>query len=95
MYKVMPTMPVSRLRTQQTAILANLRQSPILLTQRGHGAGVLVHPDDWNEIVEMLVDYEDLLVAKERFQEAKRDPSVMRPISELRASLEADGLLDE
>ncbi len=95
MYKVMPTMPVSRLRTQQTAILANLQQSPILLTQRGHGAGVLVHPDDWNEIVEMLIDYEDLLVAKERFEEAKRDPSVMRPISELRASLEADGLLDE
>ena len=46
-------------------------------------------------MVELLVDYEDLLVAKERFQEAKRDPSVMRPISELRASLEADGLLDE
>ena len=95
MYKVMPTMPMSRLRTQQTAIFANLQQSPILLTQRGHGAGVLVHPDLWNEMVDLLIDNEDVLVAKERFQEAKRDPSVMRPISELRASLEADGLLDE
>jgi PHD/YefM family antitoxin component YafN of YafNO toxin-antitoxin module len=94
MYKAMPTMPVSDLRTKQAAILARLREAPILLTQRGHGAGVLVHPDLWNEMVELLDDYEDILIAKERIQEAESDPDVMRPISDLRASLEADGLLD-
>lgn len=95
MYKAMPTMPVSDLRTKQAAILAHLREAPILLTQRGHGAGVLVHPDLWNEMVELLDDYEDILVAKERIKEAESEPSVMRPISDLRASLEADALLDE
>ncbi|MCP4428623.1 MAG: type II toxin-antitoxin system Phd/YefM family antitoxin [Chloroflexi bacterium] len=94
MYKAMPTMPVSDLRTKQAAILTNLHEAPILLTQRGRGAGVLVHPDLWNEMVELLDDYEDILVAKERMKEAESEPSVMRPISDLRASLEADGLLD-
>ena len=95
MYKAMPTMPVSNLRTEQAAILSQLHESPVLLTQRGRGAGVLVHPDIWNEMVELLDDYDDVLIAKERMQEAKDDPSVMRPISELRAALEAEGLLDE
>ena len=95
MYKVMPTMPVSDLRTKQAAILARLDESPILLTQRGHGTGVLVHPAQWNEMVELLADYQDILIAKDRAQEAQNDPSVMRPISELRALLESDGLLDE
>jgi hypothetical protein len=45
-------------------------------------------------MVELLDDYEDILIAKERIQEAESDPDVMRPISDLRASLEADGLLD-
>jgi prevent-host-death family protein len=95
MYKAMPTMPVSDLRIKQAEILSQLHDTPILLTQRGHGAGVLVHPDLWNEMVELLADYEDILVARERIQEADSDPTVLRPISELRASLEADGLLDE
>jgi len=94
MYKAMSTMPVSELRTKQASILAQLRESPILLTQRGRGAGVLVHPDQWNKMIELLEDYEDILIAKERKYEAKEDPSVMRPISELRAGLEADGFLD-
>jgi PHD/YefM family antitoxin component YafN of YafNO toxin-antitoxin module len=95
MYKAMPTIPVSDLRTKQATIMARLQEAPILLTQRGHGAGVLVHPDLWNEMVELLYDYEDVIIAKERIQEAETTPGVMRPISELRASLEADGLLDD
>ena len=92
--KAMSTMPVSDLRTRQASIIAQLRESPILLTQRGRGAGVLVHPDQWNEMVELLEDYEDILIAKDRMYEAKEDPTVMRPISELRAGLEADGFYD-
>lgn len=48
----------------------------------------------WHEMLELLADYEDILVAKERIQEANDDPTVIRPISELRASLEANGLLN-
>ena len=59
--KVMPIIPVSELRTKQASILARLRETPILLTQRGRGAGVLVHPDQWNEMVERLDRYEQML----------------------------------
>ncbi len=95
MYKAMPTMPVSDLRTRQATILAKLSETPVLLTQHGHGAGVLVHPDLWNEMVELLADYDDILIARERMLEAEADPTVMRPIADLRAILQADGLLDD
>ncbi len=72
MHKAMMTMPVSELRTKQASIIAQLKESPILLTQRGRGAGVLVHPDQWNEMVELLEDYEDILSAKSRKGEATR-----------------------
>jgi len=93
MYKAMPTMPMSDLRTKQAKILAQLHDMPILLTQHGRGAGVLVHPDLWNEMVEIVTEYEDILIAQERMEEAKRDPTGC-PISELRARLEANELLD-
>jgi PHD/YefM family antitoxin component YafN of YafNO toxin-antitoxin module len=93
MYKAMPTMPVSDLRTKQAKILAQLHDTPILLTQHGRGAGVLVHPDLWNELVEIVTEYEDVLIAQERMEEAKCAPTVLRPIFELCARLEADGLL--
>lgn len=88
-------MPVSDLRMRQAKILAQLHDTPILLTQHGRGAGVLVHPDLWNEMVELLENYEDILIVQERIEEAERDPTVIRPISELRASLEVDELLDD
>lgn len=40
----------------------------------------------WNKIVELLADYDDILVARERRQEALANPDIMRPITELRAS---------
>lgn len=95
MYKVMPTIPVSDLRTKQAKVLTDLKETPILLTQRGHSAGILVHPDLWNEMVEMLTDYQDMRIVRDRIHEAEDDPAVLRPISELRALLEAEGLLDE
>lgn len=95
MYKVMPTIPVSDLRTKQAKVLTDLKETPILLTQRGHSAGILVHPDLWNEMVEMLADYQDIRIVRDRIHEAEDDPALLRPISELRALLEAEGLLDE
>ena len=95
MNKVMPTMPVDDMRTCPAAILAKLNETPVLLTQHGHGAGVLVHPDLWNEMVELLADYDDILIARQRMHEAETDSSVTRPIADLHNSLQADGLLDD
>lgn len=74
MHKAMTTMPVSELRTKQASIIAQLQESPILLTQRGRGAGVLVHPDQWNKMVELLEDYESILIAKKHPDVAAKMP---------------------
>ncbi len=74
MHKAMATMPVSELRTKQASIIAQLQESPILLTQRGRGAGVLVHPDQWNEMVELLEDYENILLSKNQNDMMARMP---------------------
>ena len=93
-YRAMPTLPVSDLRTRQAEILSRLRETPILLTHRGESAGLLVHPDVWNDLVDFLDDYEDALIAVQREQEAAENPQVMLPLETLRQHLQADGLLD-
>jgi PHD/YefM family antitoxin component YafN of YafNO toxin-antitoxin module len=60
LYKAMPTMPVSDLRTHQAEIIATLDNTPIMLTNRGEGAGVLVHPNTWNKLVEEVERYRRL-----------------------------------
>ena len=46
---VLPTLPITDLRTKQPEVLDQLQQSPVVLTHRGHGAAVLVSPRQWNE----------------------------------------------
>lgn len=49
---ILPTFPMSDLRTRQPELLQSLRTTPSLLTYNGRGAGVLVHPRQWNYLVE-------------------------------------------
>lgn len=53
--------PISTIRQRQNEILANLAHGPIVLTQRGHAAAILVGPDQWNQIVEELESLRDSL----------------------------------
>jgi prevent-host-death family protein len=52
MYKVMPTIPMTEVRNSISAIVADLEQSPVVLTQNGREAAVIVHPAMWNKLVE-------------------------------------------
>ncbi len=45
---VLPTLPITDLRTKQPEVLSTLKQTPVVLTHRGHGAAVLVSPAQWN-----------------------------------------------
>lgn len=53
-YAAMPTIPVTELRTKQPEIFNSLKDAPLMLTRQGYGAGVLVHPDTWNELLAEL-----------------------------------------
>jgi PHD/YefM family antitoxin component YafN of YafNO toxin-antitoxin module len=66
MYKAMPTLPVTELRANQSGTIAQLDQTPILLTHRGYRAGILVHPDAWNRLIEELEEHRFLREAERR-----------------------------
>ena len=57
--------PISGLRTRQNQILGSLIEGPIVLTQHGRAAAVLVIPEQWNQLVETLEDLMDSLDAIE------------------------------
>ena len=57
--------PISELRLRQSEVLERLPEGPVLLTQHGRAAAVLVTPEQWNEIIEHLEFLEDSLDAIE------------------------------
>lgn len=50
----MPTVPVSDLRNRQAEIIAELTHTPVMLTNRGEGTGVLVNPNAWNALLDEI-----------------------------------------
>lgn len=48
-----------------------------------------------DDLIDELDDLWDNLIVDERVAEWRRDPSVGRPYSEIRAELVAEGILDE
>jgi PHD/YefM family antitoxin component YafN of YafNO toxin-antitoxin module len=61
MYNAMPTLPVSDLRNRQSEIIEQLDETPVLLTRGGYGAGVLVHPEKWNQMVQEMARLQRLV----------------------------------
>ena len=87
----MPTFPASSMRREQGEIFKQLQDGPILFTRHGSAAGVLIHPDLWNQLIEMLEDIEDAAVVQERLSSGV--DSI--PLAEAEAELRRLGILDE
>jgi len=79
------------MRRKQGEIFKQLQNGPILFTLQGSGAGVLVYPDLWNKLLELLEDMEDASVARERLM----DKDAFVPLAEAEAELQRLGVLDE
>ena len=71
---VLPTLPITDLRTKQPEVLNSLQKSPVVLTHRGHGAAVLVSPTQWNAQQAELKHLRLLLEAMQI--KAKDEPTV-------------------
>lgn len=74
--------PISDIRQRQNEILASLARGPIVLTQRGHGAAVLVSVDQWNQMIERL-EWLEAARDAELLTLAKAQGGDMRPIAEV------------
>jgi PHD/YefM family antitoxin component YafN of YafNO toxin-antitoxin module len=57
--------PISKLRLTQNEVLCKLPQSPVVLTQHGEAAAVLVDPQMWNDLLEELETWQDSFDALE------------------------------
>ena len=78
------TVPISAMRVRQKEVLRKVGEGPVLLTQRGHGAAVLVSLEDWNQMVREFEDLHDALAAIE----ARQDPGPSVDFAEYIASRE-------
>ena len=58
------TVPISELRRQQDKILKMAASAPVVLMSRSEPAGVLVSPQEWNQIVNRLRHLEALQEAR-------------------------------
>ena len=65
----MNTVPISDIRTQQNEILDSLRMAPTLFTHRGRGAGVLLHPRVYNDMVRVYQMAQDAGLIDQQYGE--------------------------
>ena len=70
MNQIPETRPISDMRLHQSELLAHMRQAPVVLTQHGRAAVVLVDPEQWNRLLEQYEDLQLALDAVESRQDA-------------------------
>jgi hypothetical protein len=58
-------------------------------------AARLANPDLWPEVSERFGDCADIFIVQARIEEAQIDSTVMHELADLRACLQAHGLLDD
>ncbi len=75
MYPIPETLPISELRHAQAQVIGRLTDGPIVLTQRGKAAAVLVEPSLWNRLLERLEDLDDAVEGLKALAEYNADPS--------------------
>jgi len=63
MDRVMKIVSLSDFRIHQVETLAAIQGAPVVLTQNGRGAAVLVVPEQWNSLLDRLDDLEDAVAA--------------------------------
>ena len=83
MYPIPETLPISELRHAQAQVIGRLTDGPIVLTQRGKAAAILVDPSLWNRLLERLEDLDDAVEGLKALAEYNADPSSARPLEEI------------
>ncbi len=70
MRRIPELVPISDIRQRQVEILASLAGGPIILTQHGRAAAVMVSPAEYERMVAALEDAQDALDAAAARREA-------------------------
>ncbi len=76
-YKVMPSMSVDDLPRDQAELLETLHETPVMLVNRGENAGVLVHPQIWNDLIERLESSQAMIASLQMDEQQILDAQVI------------------
>lgn len=95
MHAIPEMMPVDEVLSRMMDTLQRLGQGPVVLTQNDRAAAVLVSPETWNALLAELEDLRDALDALNAYENYQQAPEAVKPWSEIRAGLVAEGRLDE
>jgi prevent-host-death family protein len=87
MWMITDVIPISELRKRQDEVLAMIERRPVILTQHGRGAAVLISLAQWESILERLEDMDDALTMIEA-RLADTEPAA--PLDEIVAELTQD-----
>jgi PHD/YefM family antitoxin component YafN of YafNO toxin-antitoxin module len=69
MIRLPELVPISDIRQRQNEILASLANGPVILTQHGRAAAVMLSPGAYNRMVDALEDLQDAADAEAARQE--------------------------
>jgi antitoxin Phd len=69
MERIPELVPISEIRQRQNEILGSLAGGPVILTQFGRAAAVLISPEEYNRLIERLEELQDALDAAEARKE--------------------------
>ena len=75
-YKAMPAITMDDLPKHQTDLLQTLHETPIMLINGGESAGVLVHPQLWNDLIEKLESFQALITSLQMDEQEILDAQV-------------------
>lgn len=80
--------PVSHMRIRQAELLAQAKQGPVVLLEKGSTpAAILISPEQWNDINRQLKQLELLAESRRIFAEMAADPAKRVSHEELRRQL--------
>jgi prevent-host-death family protein len=83
------------MKLHQAEVIGKLDDGPVVLSQRGRPAAVLVSVEEWDRHARRLKELELLLSAKQRLAEMEQDPSMVVTQGEFDRILKGEGLADE
>lgn len=86
------TIPISDLRFQQSDVLNQVTESPVVLTKQGRAVAVLVDPDYWNAVIDELDDLADALAVAQAKLALATGEEELTDWEVVKAELEQDSL---
>ena len=95
MYTIPEIVPLTEMQARMADMAQRLQRGPVILTQNDRAAAVLISPEDWNNLIAELEDLRDALDALHAYEAYQQHPEAVKPWSEIRAGLVAEGRLDE